>query len=41
MAYDANEAEGLHFLVMEYVEGVNLDALVKRQGPLVVPQACE
>ncbi len=41
MAYDANEAEGLHFLVMEYVEGITLDALVRRHGPLAVPQACE
>jgi serine/threonine protein kinase len=41
MAYDANEAEGLHFLVMEYVEGINLDAMVKRHGPLGVSQTCE
>jgi serine/threonine protein kinase len=41
MAYDANEAEGVYFLVMEYVEGCSLDALVRRQGPLALPQACE
>ena len=40
MAYDANEAEGLHFLVMEYVNGVTLDALVKQHGPLPVDHAC-
>ncbi len=40
MAYDANEAEGLHFLVMEYVQGVTLDALVKQHGPLPVDHAC-
>jgi serine/threonine protein kinase len=40
MAYDANEAEGLHFLVMEYVRGVTLDALVKQHGPLPVEHAC-
>ncbi|HTU16784.1 MAG TPA: protein kinase, partial [Gemmataceae bacterium] len=40
MAYDANEAEGLHFLVMEYVHGVTLDALVKRHGPLPITHAC-
>ena len=40
MAYDANEAEGLHFLVMEYVEGVTLDSLVKQSGPLPVEHAC-
>jgi serine/threonine protein kinase len=41
MAYDANEADGAHFLVMEYVEGIDLDALVKSQGPLPVARACE
>ena len=40
MAYDANEADGLHFLVMEYVQGVTLDALVKQHGPLPVDHAC-
>lgn len=40
MAYDANEADGLYFLVMEYVHGVTLDALVKQKGPLSIPYAC-
>ncbi|MGH7170287.1 MAG: serine/threonine-protein kinase, partial [Gemmataceae bacterium] len=40
MAYDANEAEGLHFLVMEYVHGVTLDALVKRNRPLPIADVC-
>lgn len=40
MAYDANEAEGVHFLVMEYVHGVTLDAMVKEQGPLPISRAC-
>jgi serine/threonine protein kinase len=40
MAYDANEAEGLHFLVMEFVHGVTLDVLVKQHGPLPIPHAC-
>ncbi len=39
-AFDADEAGGLHFLVMEYVEGVSLDKLVERKGPLAVPMAC-
>ncbi len=34
MAFDADEANGKHFLVMEYVEGSDLSALVKRNGPL-------
>jgi serine/threonine protein kinase len=40
MAYDADEAEGLHFLVMEYVHGITLDALVKQIGPLPIPYIC-
>jgi serine/threonine protein kinase len=40
MAYDANEAEGLHFLVMEYVRGITLDNLVKKKGPLPIAHAC-
>jgi serine/threonine protein kinase len=33
-ADDADEAGGVHFLVMEYVEGTDLSALVKKHGPL-------
>jgi serine/threonine protein kinase len=40
-AYDAYEIDGLHFLVLEYVEGSTLTELVKAQGPLPVPFACE
>ncbi len=40
-AYDAGEAGGLHFLVMEFVEGVSLDRLVAKKGPLAIPQACQ
>ena len=38
-ADDADEAAGRHFLVMEYVEGQDLSALVKKNGPLPVEQA--
>jgi Leucine-rich repeat (LRR) protein/tRNA A-37 threonylcarbamoyl transferase component Bud32 len=34
VAYDADEANGVHFLVMEYVDGPNLSACVKQLGPL-------
>jgi serine/threonine protein kinase/Leucine-rich repeat (LRR) protein len=36
---DADEANGVHFLVMEYVEGSDLSALVKKNGPLPVARA--
>jgi formylglycine-generating enzyme required for sulfatase activity/serine/threonine protein kinase len=38
-AYDADEAGGTHFLVMEYVEGTDLSALVKKNGPLPLDRA--
>ena len=33
-------AGNLHMLVMEYVEGISLDRLVERKGPLPVAHAC-
>ncbi|MGE0610561.1 MAG: serine/threonine protein kinase [Pirellulales bacterium] len=38
-AFDADEASGTHFLVMQYVEGTDLSDLVKKQGPLSVNKA--
>ena len=38
-AYDADEAGGVHFLVMQYVEGSDLSALVKKNGPFSVANA--
>ena len=38
-AFDADETKGIHFLVMEYVEGTDLSAFVKKRGPLPVEQA--
>ncbi|MBC7817344.1 MAG: SUMF1/EgtB/PvdO family nonheme iron enzyme [Planctomycetaceae bacterium] len=38
-AYDADEAKGTHFLVMEYVDGLDLSSWVKTHGPLPVEQA--
>jgi serine/threonine-protein kinase len=40
LAYDANEADGVLFLAMEYVEGTNLADQVRSRGPLPVGQAC-
>jgi serine/threonine protein kinase len=41
LAHDADLIGGTHLLVMEYVEGTDLAKLVKMNGPLPVPQACE
>ncbi|VTS00840.1 protein kinase domain-containing protein [Tuwongella immobilis] len=38
-AHDAEQAGDLHFLVMEYVEGIDLARFVQRRGPLTAPQA--
>jgi serine/threonine protein kinase len=40
-AYDAGEANGVHFLVMQYVDGQDLNSLVKKNGPMGVAQAVE
>jgi serine/threonine protein kinase len=40
-AFDADEVDGTHFLVMEYVAGRDLDRLVKERGPLSVAAACD
>lgn len=40
-AMDAGEVDGTHFLVMEYVKGIDLAKLVKRHGPLRIADACE
>ncbi len=39
--YDADEANGTHYLAMEYVPGVDLASTVRKDGPLWVGQACE
>ncbi|TVS15549.1 MAG: hypothetical protein EA424_15775 [Planctomycetaceae bacterium] len=40
-AYDADDEGGVHFLVMEYVEGSDLAVLVKQQGPLSLDVALD
>jgi eukaryotic-like serine/threonine-protein kinase len=39
-AYDANHVGNRFFMVMEFVDGPNLQELVKGKGPLPVAQAC-
>jgi serine/threonine-protein kinase len=41
VAFDADQADDLHFFVMEFVEGLSLDRLVEQRGPLGVQQACQ
>src|SRR5262249_51588377 len=40
-ALDAGEAKGVHFLVMDYVEGCDLSQWVKKNGPLPVDRAVD
>ena len=40
-AHDAEQAGDLHFLAMEFVDGQDLEQMVKDHGPLSVDQACE
>lgn len=40
-AYDADEDRGVHFLVMEYVEGQDLASVVQQQGPLPIDKAVD
>ena len=39
-ATDAGEAGGVLFLVMEFIDGVDLSELVRRSGPLQIANAC-
>jgi serine/threonine protein kinase len=41
MAYDADEAEVGHFLVMEFVNGKDLSSIVAQQGPLPLAEALD
>jgi serine/threonine protein kinase len=41
VAFDANQVNGTHYFAMEYVDGIDLARLVKQNGPLPVPVACD
>ena len=42
MAIDSSApTDSVHYLVMEYIEGVGADELVARNGPLAIADACE
>ncbi|MDZ4686025.1 MAG: serine/threonine-protein kinase [Planctomycetaceae bacterium] len=38
-AYDADVANGMHFFVMQYIDGDDLSSIVKSMGPLPLEQA--
>ncbi len=40
-AFDAGEEHGTHYLVMEYVEGTDLQRLVMLRGLFTIPNACK
>lgn len=40
-AYDAEQAGNCHFLVMELVDGISFDLVLKRKGPLPLVFACD
>lgn len=40
-AHDLDTDGSLHYIVLEYVDGATLDAIVARNGPLSVSRACE
>jgi serine/threonine protein kinase len=40
-AYDAGQVAGVPYLVLELVDGYDLDWLVRQRGPLPVAEACE
>ncbi len=40
-AFDADEANGTHFLVMQFVEGTDLSVVIQRHGPMPVARAVD
>jgi serine/threonine-protein kinase len=38
---DANEAQNRLYFVLEYVDGLTIDSIIRSQGPFIAKQACE
>jgi serine/threonine protein kinase len=41
LVHDSDQAGDVHYLAMEYVDGITLQVLVEQLGPLPVAQACD
>jgi serine/threonine-protein kinase len=41
LAFDADQCGHTHFFSMEYVQGIDLNRMVKDSGPLPIAQACD
>jgi eukaryotic-like serine/threonine-protein kinase len=41
LAFDADEVDGILFFAMEFIDGSNLDALIRERGPMPIGTACE
>ncbi len=41
LLYDAAEIDGKHFLALEFIEGLDLDKLLQKRGPLPIVLACD
>ena len=41
LVYESDQAGDVHYLAMEFVEGITLQRLVEQQGPLPVALACD
>src|SRR5262249_15592142 len=41
MVHDGGVAGGIRFYVMEYLEGIDLEKLVKQSGPLPIRRVCD
>jgi serine/threonine protein kinase len=39
-AYDIDQDDNLHFLVMEYVDGASMQDMIRKSGPMEVIRAC-
>ena len=41
VAHDADEIDGILFFAMEFIDGLNLETLIRAHGPVPIATACE